>query len=201
MIEFIYETLAALDRVAARLGAGAGLQVAQGQAGGDGQGQGQGEGQGQGQGQGEGQGQGAGAGTGAGGGQGGQGGGSPSGQISGVRGGEGGAAGQGGQGTVGLGGSDDGNPRDVATSSVFQPILEGNAVDELQVGIDGGSGQGSIIGRADAPTQAGQALVPYTQNLPTYLADAADALARMQLPPSLRDIVRDYFDLLATEAR
>lgn len=190
------ETLAALDRIAARLGAGGNpSQLAQGAGSGEGTGQGQGAGQGAGQGSGRGTGQGAGQG------QGGQGGGSPTGQISGVRGGEGGAGGQGGEGTVGPGGEAIDDPRDVATSSVFQPILEGNTADQVQVGIDGGSGQGSIVGRADAPTQAGESLVPYTQNLPTYLAEAADALARMQLPPSLRDIVRNYFDLLAEEAR
>jgi hypothetical protein len=69
------------------------------------------------------------------------------------------------------------------------------------VNIDGGSGQGDIVGRADAPTQAGQSLVPYTDGLPSYLADAADALTRLELPPSLRAVVRNYFDLLAEQAR
>jgi len=193
----INETLAALERVGARLGTAANpTQVAQGTGAGEGQGQTPGEGEGSG----EGSGAGAGAGQGQGSGQGGQPGGG-AGEISGVRGGTGGAGGQGGQGTVGSGSGDIDEARDVATSSVFDPIVEAASTDQLQVGIDGGTGDGAIIGQGDAPTEAGQALVPYTQDLPTYLADAADALAQLQLPPSLRDIVRSYFDHLAEQAR
>lgn len=192
----INETLAALDRVGARLGTAA--NPTQTAAGNENQSAGDGSGDGEGTGQGEGAGQGAGAGQGSG--QGGQPGGG-AGEISGVRGGTGDAGGQGGQGTVGSGSGDLEEARDVATSSVFDPIMEGSTTDQLQVGIDGGTGDGAIIGRGDVPTEAGQALVPYTQALPTYLADAADALAQLQLPPSLRDIVRNYFDRLAEEAR
>jgi hypothetical protein len=71
----------------------------------------------------------------------------------------------------------------------------------LQVAIDGGSGNGAVVGTADAPTQTGQSVVPYAQVLPQYLNQAADALGELQLPPSMRSIVQTYFDLLADEAR
>jgi hypothetical protein len=37
--------------------------------------------------------------------------------------------------------------------------------------------------------------------LPDYLNQAADALDELQLPPSMRNIVQTYFQLLADEAR
>lgn len=183
----ITETQRALDGVAARLGSeGQG----QGQGEGSGQGEGQGEGSGQGQGAGQGQGQGASQGQG----------GAGSGAISGVAPGQGDASGQGGTGTVGSGGKDEFGTG-VDTSSVFSPIDRGEVSDLLQVGIDGGSGQGAVIGRGDAPTQRGESVIPYAQVLPEYLSDAADALAALQLPPSMRSIVQNYFDQLAFEAR
>jgi hypothetical protein len=187
------ETQRALDGVEARL-SGTGQPS-------DGQGEGQGQTPGQdGQGQGEGQGQGDGQSQGQGGGTGGQAQDGASGQITGVAPGDGTASGQGGQGQVGGDvGQDHGT--DVETSEVFSPIDEGALADLLQVGIDGGSGQGDIIGRADGPTQRGESIVPYAQVLPQYLNEAADALGELRLPPSMRSIVQAYFDLLAAQAR
>lgn len=90
---------------------------------------------------------------------------------------------------------------EVGTAEVFDPVAQGNVSDILQVGIDGGSGDGAVIGAADAPTQTGQSVVPYAQVLPEYLNQAADALGELQLPPSMRGIVQTYFELLAAEAR
>jgi hypothetical protein len=89
----------------------------------------------------------------------------------------------------------------VQTANVYDPIDEGSVSDLVQVGIDGGSGDGDILGRAEAPTARGESVVPYAQVLPEYLNQAADALGQLQLPPSMRDIVQSYFDLLAAEAR
>lgn len=193
----IAETKRALDGVQSRLSGAAGT-TGQGQSPGQGQGQGQsaqGQGQGQGQSQGQGEGQGQGQGSG---GQAGQSG--ASGTISGVRPGDGSAAGQGGQGTVGSR-TGEGYGTDVDTASVYDPLDRGEVSDLIQVGIDGGSGEGSIVGRGEAPTQRGESVVPYAQVLPEYLNDAADALSTLQLPPSMRGIVQAYFDHLAAEAR
>ncbi len=159
-----------------------------------------GQGQGQGQDEGQGQGQGPGAGEGQGQAQGGQAGGAASGEISGVAPGSGDASGQGGQGTVGAGASE-GYGTEVETASIFDPIDRGNVSDLVQVGIDGGSAEGQVVGRADAATQNGQSVVPYAQVLPQYLNEAADALGEIRLPPAMRGIVQNYFDLLADEAR
>jgi hypothetical protein len=84
--------------------------------------------------------------------------------------------------------------------TVYDPILEGSISDQVQVGIDGGSGEGAVVGRGEAPTQRGESIVPYAQVLPNYLGEAADTLTSLQLPPSLRGIVQSYFDLLADQA-
>ncbi|MCI0544250.1 MAG: hypothetical protein L0Z49_07350, partial [Actinobacteria bacterium] len=123
-----------------------------------------------------------------------------SGQISGVAPGQGGASGQGGQGTVGQGAGQD-YGTGVETSEVYDPVDRGEVSDLIQVGIDGGTGEGPIVGRGDTTTQRGESIVPYAQVLPDYMNDAADALAQLRLPPSMRDIVLSYFDHLAAAAR
>lgn len=188
------ETQRALEGARARL---SGSAPSEGEGQGEGQGQGQGGGEGEGQGQGQGQGQGEGQGQGNGG-QPSTGG--ASGQISGVAPGSGDASGQGGQGTVGPGTGEE-YGTEVETASVFNPVEEGNVSDLVQVGIDGGSADGQVVGRAEAPTQTGESVVPYAQVLPDYLNQAADALGEIQLPPAMRGIVQSYFDLLANEAR
>jgi hypothetical protein len=194
------ETQRALEGARTRLSGAGAPSTGQGEQPGEGGGEGEGEGQGEGQGQGAGQGEGEGQGQGQGAGQGGQ----PtggSGQITGVAPGDGNAAGQGGQGSVGAGDGDQDHGTDVETASVFSPVEEGALSDLLQVGIDGGSGEGDVLGRADAPTTRGESVVPYAQVLPEYLNQAADALSELQLPPSMRGIVQNYFDLLAEESR
>ena len=70
-------------------------------------------------------------------------------------------------------------------------------VDDPTVAIDGGGGDGDIIGTGLGPTAQGQALVPYIDVLPSYLSGAATSLDQLELPPSLLSSIRDYFDNLA----
>jgi hypothetical protein len=90
---------------------------------------------------------------------------------------------------------------EVETADVFDPIDRGSMSDLVQVGIDGGLGEGTIIGKGETNTEQGESVVPYARVLPRYLSDAADALSRLRLPPSMRGIVQTYFDHLAAEAR
>lgn len=184
------ETLRALDGSITRLAAGGQTAQAAGEGSGSG-GQGQGDGAGGGAGQGSGSGQGSGGGTATGGGG--------SGTISGVSPGDGGAAGQGGAGAPGAGSSQEGTS-EVRAGRVFDPSGSASVSDQIQVGIGGGTGEGAVLGRADAPTERGDSIVPYSEVLPSYLSEAADALDSLTLPPSMRDIVRTYFDRLAVEA-
>lgn len=178
----------ALNEVRRSLDAIEGRLAGSGSGGENGLGPGQGQGQGQGRDQGQGQG------------QNGQGSGGPSGVISGVRPGDGNASGQGGQGTVGAGtpGETGGAPQ---SSDIYDPVDRGNLSDLLQVNIEGGSADGDLVGRGEAPTERGQSIVPYARVLPEYLNEAADALGALRLPPSMKGIVQSYFDQLANEVR
>lgn len=86
-------------------------------------------------------------------------------------------------------------------STVYDPADLGSVSDLLQVHIGGGAAQGEVVGIGEAPTQQGESIVPYASVLPKYLNDAADALAALRLPPSMRSIVQTYFDQLAEAAR
>ncbi len=120
--------------------------------------------------------------------------GGPGGQVGGQPGG-GQSAGQGGQGTVGSNsGPEDTTAIDRAT--VFDPAA-GGPNEEIEVGIDGGQGDGEIVGRQDGTTTDGVSLVPYRDVLPQYLADATAALDDLHLPAELRGVVTDYFDNIA----
>lgn len=194
------ETQRALEGTRTRLSGDGIGQQGQGQ---EGQGEGQGEGEGQGQGQGQGEGQGTGDGQGEGQGQGAGQGGDPTGgggEITGVAPGDGDASGQGQQGSIGAGDGQD-HGTDVETANVFSPLDEGSLADLVQVDIEGGTGEGDVIGEAEGPTARGESVVPYAQVLPEYLNQAADAMGELQLPPSMRGIVQSYFDLLADKAR
>lgn len=194
------ETQRALEGAQARLG-GTGAAGQEGQGEGEGQGRGDGSGEGEGETGGEGQGEGEGNGDGEGqGGAGGQQSSGGSGEISNVAPGDGDASGQGGQGNVGAGGTED-HGTEVETANVFSPLEDEALTELLQVGIEGGSPDGDIVGRADGPTARGDSVVPYAQVLPEYLNQAADALGQLELPPSMRSIVQAYFELLAAEAR
>jgi hypothetical protein len=141
------------------------------------QGQGQ-QGQGQ-QDQGQGQGQGGG-------------GGNPSGQVGG--GGGSGNQGQGGTGrpSGGSGGSGD----EPVEGSVFDPPAFGEG-EELDAGGGTGTGDGRTVGMEDGQTAGGAARVPVADVIERYAQQATTAVDRPGVPPSVRDLVRAYFEQLA----
>jgi hypothetical protein len=81
------------------------------------------------------------------------------------------------------------------TGEVFDPVAVG-ADDQVQVS-GTGEGEGRTVGRADGPTQDGVRRTPVADVLPAYTAQATEALDRAAVPPSVRDLVRAYFDALA----
>jgi hypothetical protein len=185
----ITETVRSLDASKARLDGGEGAASGSGTGSGEGAGQGQGQkddnapGLGRGQAPGQGQGQGGAAG-----------------QISSVTAGDGDAQGQGGQASIGHG--DETNAgTEPRVDTVYDPVDLGLVADQLQIGIEGGASQGQLTGKGDAPTHRGESVVPYTEVLPDYLNQAADALSTLEVPPSMRQIVESYFDGLAAQAR
>ena len=56
---------------------------------------------------------------------------------------------------------------------------------------------GAPIGKSAGPITAGTARVPLSGALPAYAAQATTALDRLDLPPSVRDLVAAYFKALS----
>lgn len=145
---------------------------------GDGDGTGKGSGSGSGKGSGKGSGSGSGSGSG----------GNPSGTVTG---GGSGTDGRGGQGTPGgTNGTVAGQEPDTAT--IFDPVSGKDGETEAVGG--SGAGDGSTIGITDGPTNAGGRTIPLSEALPQYTETATEALDRAAVPPSVRDLVLDYFD-------
>lgn len=185
----------AADGAAGRLrdadASGSGRGEGSGNGDGDGSGEGNGDGNGDGSGDGSGSGQGEGSGQGRG-----VGGGNPSGQVAGASPSGEQQQGQGGVGTPGQGDAAPGETGVEQAAEVFDPVQAG-ASEEVDVDIDGGTGEGQIAGRSDSATSEGDSFVPYQDVLPGYLDSAAAALDELDLPPDLRSTVRDYFDQIA----
>ena len=161
-------------------GNGQGSGEGQGQGSGEGQGQGSGEGQGTGQGQGSGQGTGNGTGSGVGNGTTNQG------------------SGQGGSGTTGQNGNN--QPGDENAQTVYEQIY---APERLGDGGDitnvpgQNSGQGDTISEDDGRGVGNLVgFIPYKEVFQEYRNDAMNSMDRRVLPPSIQDMVREYFDAL-----
>ena len=142
---------------------------------------GQGQGQGGGRGQGQGQGQRAGG---------------PSGQIGGTN----AATAPGATGGAGTpNGTGHNASVDIQKAKVFEPIT---GSDGQQLNATGKLGQGpsTQIGKTDGPVTQGRAGVPLTSVLARYQAEATRALDGLDLPPSVRALVRAYFDSLNSDS-
>lgn len=175
--------LGSLALSADALADGPGSQTGQGGRGGQsGQGQGQSPGQGQGNGQGPGNGQGQGQGNGGGG----------AGRVTGNnattgsgQGGAGTAAGTGRNASVG-----------VQSATVYDPAVRSTDGEQIDVQGSPGNGSGQVVGQGDLTDPANAPLVPLTQAFPRYQAQASEALSRLDIPPSMRAVVRTYFESL-----
>ena len=55
------------------------------------------------------------------------------------------------------------------------------------------------MGKGQGPTLAGGTFVPLSDALPRYRAEATRALDTLDIPPSLRALIRAYFDALAED--
>ena len=151
-----------------------------GQGSGEGQGKGNGEGQGQGNGQGQGQGTGNGTGSGVGSGTTNQ------------------STGQGGSGTTGQNGNNQqGDPNaHTVYEQIYAPERLGDGGDITNVPGQN-SGQGDIISEEDgrgAGSLAGY--IPYQEVYQEYRNEAMNSMDRRVLPPSIQNMVREYFDSL-----
>lgn len=110
---------------------------------------------------------------------------------------------EGGTGTGNVGGTDtiDHDPTEGHSPGFYEPVDPGLISERIQVGIGEGTGSGGMTGTGDGDTDRGETLTPEAQLLARYIAEAHRSLGRMQLPPSMRGIVRSYFDRLSAEVR
>jgi hypothetical protein len=157
----------------ARLGAAA-KGSGNGSAAGGGDGKGQGSGSGQGQGQGSGQGRGAG----------GSGSGSGGTKSAGGNDGQGGAAKPNGSGN---------NPS-VGIKQGDLPIFEPGKTEQINVDGNAADGPGEVVGKTAGANTASGASVPLSKALPTYQAQATEAVNNLTIAPSERDLVKAYFE-------
>jgi len=78
-------------------------------------------------------------------------------------------------------------------SGVFDPVDEALG-DREQVDLGGGDDPGEVEGTTDGRGGVQNLpLVPYTDRLAEYQERALRSLDSLVVPPSVRDVVRDYF--------
>jgi hypothetical protein len=78
---------------------------------------------------------------------------------------------------------------------VFDPPAGSNG-DQLRANGRSGQGRSETVGRGNGPTNRGESIVPLGQALDRYRSEATAALDQLDIPPSLRALVRQYFDSL-----
>ncbi len=146
-----------------------------------GQGQGPGQSQGQSQGEGEGEGQGTG-------GQGGAGGGGGSGANN-----QGQAPGGAGSGSdVPRGGDNDPDPVVGPVRGSIADVGSVAAAEQIRVDMEGNE-IGDIAGSLEGQGLRNLPLVPYSEQYTIYQQQALDSLETLAIPPSLSDVIRDYY--------
>ena len=109
-------------------------------------------------------------------------------------------AGQGGAGTPGGtgdgGGDGNGDGSTIEESTIAAPTATGTDGERIVVPGQSGEGPSETTGRANGATRTGAARVTVREALPSYRVEAGRALSRLQLSPSVRSVVRSYFDSL-----
>jgi hypothetical protein len=90
------------------------------------------------------------------------------------------------------GSGDDDPARDPESSNVFDPVTAGLG-DEVRVRLEGTGDPGDPIGTADGQGVKNLPLSSYTSRFADYRDSALEALDRLVVSASLRDLVRIYF--------
>jgi hypothetical protein len=107
--------------------------------------------------------------------------------------------GRGGVGTPDGSGSNPSTDLTFGDAEIFDPGTEGDRLDTP--GTRTGDDPGQTAGRGNTSSNRGGAYVPLADVVADYEAQATEALGRADIPPSLRALVRAYFDQLAAGAR
>ena len=107
-----------------------------------------------------------------------------------------GSGGRGGPGTPN--GSGHNASVGLQSATVYDPIAGGNG-EQINLGGQPGQGPTTAAGRGQGLHRASGAQVPLERALPHYRAEVTRALDTLNLAPSLRALVRAYFDSLGAE--
>jgi hypothetical protein len=108
-----------------------------------------------------------------------------------------GGSGQGGTGTAA--GTGTNASIGLQTATVYDPNRKGTDGDQLNVTGRPGNGQSQVVGQGNLTDPVNAPLVPLAQAFPRYREQASEALSRLDIPPSMRAVVRAYFDSLDGE--
>jgi hypothetical protein len=108
----------------------------------------------------------------------------------------GGAGSRGGTGTPN--GSGHNASVGLQSATVYDPIAGGSG-EQVNLGGQPGQGPTTAAGRGQGLNRVSGAQVPLERALPRYRAEATRALDSLNLPPSLRALVRAYFESLGAE--
>jgi len=84
----------------------------------------------------------------------------------------------------------------VEESTIAAPTATSTDGERIVVPGQSGEGPSSTAGRGNGPTRRGAARVTVREALPSYRLEAGRALQRLDLSPSVRSVVRSYFDSL-----
>jgi hypothetical protein len=105
-----------------------------------------------------------------------------------------GGSGQGGSGTAAGTGTNASTGLQEAT--IYDPNRKGTDGEQLNVAGRPGEGPSRVVGQGNLVDPVNAPLVPLAQAFPSYRQRASEALTRLDIPPSMRAVVRAYFDSL-----
>ena len=103
-------------------------------------------------------------------------------------------SGQGGVGTAD--GSGHNNAAKTGDATVYDPSKATNG-ETLDVGGNPGQGSSTEVGKTTGPNSQGESRVQVSGALPSYEREATRAMDQANIPPSMRAVVRAYFERLA----
>jgi hypothetical protein len=80
---------------------------------------------------------------------------------------------------------------------VFDPQEASGPTDEVNADPNRSSGESETVGKGNAPSTKSNGAVPLSSALPKYSERATAAVDQMQIPPSVRALVKAYFQRMA----
>jgi hypothetical protein len=83
---------------------------------------------------------------------------------------------------------------------VFDPQDSSGPTDEVNADPNRSAGESETVGKGNTQSSKSNGTVPLSQALPKYQQRATAAVDQMQIPPSLRALVKAYFQRVAERA-